>query len=196
MWRLVARWAAWLSLAGILGCSASVPAETRDDRSMVRVGVVDLRRVFDGWSRVTDLTSALQAEKAEANEALGTMAVALRQKRSEADNLPVGGARRIALEAQIGQLQAAYDLEVKRWNEVIATKLDEGLAVLYNEIREVVARYAANHGLTHVLEIDAHPVISTGPGSAKDQIDRRGLLYAAPGYNITDAILADLEPGK
>lgn len=192
MWRLVACCAAGVSLAVVLTWARPAPAAPPRKPPTVRMGVVDVRGVYNKWSKVKDFTTGLEAEKKREMEALAKIEATMNEKRAEADAL-APGPRRDALETQIAGLTASYDHRLKRWNDTVKKKLDEGVVALYNEIVAKVGSYARGHELTLVLKIDSRELGGDSDDNANVQINRRAVLFSADEYDITEEVLEELE---
>lgn len=155
---------------------------------------VDLSKIFDKWKKVKDFTDDLEAQKKSQEAQLKDIEKTIKEKRIVLDTPAVSPKIRIAVQLEIVQLQAKADFMMKSWNDQVKQILDDGIGRFYDDIAEEVAAYAKENGYTMVFKLETEKVSDKQEGSRVDEkISRRPLLYADPGFDITDDILARLD---
>lgn len=176
------------SLARAEGPAEPPPAEPPP----MRVGVVNLRDVYNGFEKVKDFTDRLEAEKKAQQEELTKLEKEIKGKYDMRDPLAKDSKLRMNLTVEIVQLEAKHEFMVKMWNETVKNKLDSGVAALYNDIRDEVDAYAKEAKLTLVFKVDSGRLTEDEDMGANNKINLRSVLFHDPSYDITKPVLARL----
>ncbi|MBI2921100.1 MAG: OmpH family outer membrane protein [Planctomycetes bacterium] len=171
---------------------ADGPADPAPELPPMRVGVVNLREVYNGFAKVKDFTDRLEAEKKAQQEELTKLEKEIKGKYDMRDPLAKDSKLRMNLTVEIVQLEAKHEFMVKMWNETVKNKLDSGVAALYNDIRDEVDAYAKEAKLTLVFKVDSGRLTDDEDMGANNKINLRGVLFHDPSYDITKPILTRL----
>lgn len=159
----------------------------------LKVGTVDLSKVYDKWTKVKDFTDDLETQKRAQEAELEKMEKDIKEKITIRDTPGINPKLKISAQLDIVQLQAKADYMMKWWNEQVKRLLDEGIAKYFDEIQAEVAAYAKENGFTLVLKIETGPLSTADPSRSDEKIARRDILFADPGYDITEEVMARLE---
>ena len=186
-----------LALAALFVTSSLLRAEGPADPAPpepppMRVGVVNLRDVYNGFEKVKDFTDRLEAEKKAQQEELTKLEKEIKGKYDMRDPLAKDSKLRMNLTVEIVQLEAKHEFMVKMWNETVKNKLDSGVAALYNDIRDEVDAYAKEAKLTLVFKVDSGRLTEDEDMGANNKINLRSVLFHDPSYDITKPVLARL----
>ncbi len=159
----------------------------------IKLGTVDLSKVYDKWTKVKDFTDELEVQKKAQEAELDKMEKDIKEKITIRDTPGINPKLKISAQLDIVQLQAKADYMMKWWNDQVKKLLDEGIAKYFDEIQAEVAAYAKDNGFTLVLKTETGPLATADPSRSDEKIARRMILYSAPEYDITEEVLTRLE---
>lgn len=160
----------------------------------LKVGVVDLSKIYDKWVKVKDFTDALEVQKKVQEEELGKMDKEVKEKITIRDTPGINIKIKQNAQIEIVQLKAKFEFMVQMWNEQVKRMLDEGIAKFFDEIQAEVDAYAKENGYTLVLKTESGTLSGEqNTAGAGEKIARRMVLSCHPGMDITDDVLTRLE---
>ena len=180
---LLAAWAA----VGLIVSSSAVAA--------MKVGVVDVVAVTNGYDRTKDASADLQVEQANLKAASEPKVKALEDLRLKRDGFNKGTKEWEQLDDQV----LKTEVEVRNWLGLEQVKIErrhrDVLLDMYREITKTVDRLAKQKGLDMVftkafLEPDQIDVDqSKGLDDLKNRIMGQRVLYPADVVDLTDDVL-------
>ena len=150
-------------LAIIFGFVAASMALAAD----LKIGYVNLGKVFDGYQKTKEFDAVLQTEGEAFQKERDAMVQKIQDAQSKLDLMK--DSEKASLEADIEKQKndvVAYDKE-KRTE--LSKKRDDKVREILTEIQGVVSTIAKNDGFTYVL-------------------NDRVMIYGDPQYNITDEV--------
>ncbi|MEK7467781.1 MAG: OmpH family outer membrane protein [Planctomycetota bacterium] len=160
----------------------------------LKIGVVDLSKIYDKWAKVKDFTDELELQKKVQEEELGKMDKEVKEKITIRDTPGINIKIKQNAQIEIVQLKAKFEFMVQMWNEQVKRLLEEGIAKYFDEIQAEVDAYAKENGYTLVLKTESGPLSGDENKSGSgEKIARRVVLSCHPGMDITDDVLARLE---
>ena len=174
------KWAVTSLLALLLlAAAAQAPAP--------RIGVVDVNRLFENFHK----TNQLDAELTKVSEKLGTEIKKLEGRieklRGELSLLVRGTDRYNEIEKQLFSLVQEHKFEMNKAKTAVQAKQVEFRDQILAELRAAVDAYGRQQGFTMILQKEL---------SAAEGKGWRSVLYCADGVDITEAILARVNPSK
>lgn len=156
----------WTAVAcGVLLACSHVGAE------VWKVGYVELGKVFDGYARTKRSDAELEKKGKQKEAELEGRVNELKKLREQLELL-----NEASRDAKVRDIEAKAD-EVKRFRANAARDLrrerDEVARSILQEVRQAVTDYAKANGFSMIFE-------------------ERSVLYGQPGYDVTDAVLQQL----
>jgi len=184
--------AAGLVVGVLLSLTVYVTAAPRAANTPVRIGVVDFRRVLDGYEKMkdveTEMTNKQKSLRAEA-----------KKRHSEIQQLSA----RLAMHTPGSEAYEKTEREIttkkaefETWTKVETRKmLDKERNVIrevYRDLELASANYARSTGLNLVLKSDQIGLTSSSVRELDLRVTLKKVLYFADTLDITDAIVRDL----
>jgi outer membrane protein len=166
----------------------------REPQPPLKVGVVDLSRIYDKWVKVQDFTTDLESQKAAQEAELGKMEKEAKEKMTIRDTPGINIKIKQSAHLEIVMLKAKLEAQVQLWNEQVKRSLEEGIAKFFDEIQAEVDAYAKENGYTLVLKTESGPLSAEeNKAAAGEKIARRVVLSCHSSLDITDDVLVRLE---
>ncbi len=156
-----------LGLAAVLGLAFTVPSFAKD----MKIGYVDLSRLFDNYSKTKEYDAVLQKEGEGFQKERDAMIAKIRDAQGKLALLKEEEKQKVNadIEKQKGDL-IEYD---KQKRADLAKKRDEKVREILLEIEKIVSTMAQKEGFDFIL-------------------NDRVLIYGDKTQNITDAVLKTL----
>jgi Skp family chaperone for outer membrane proteins len=169
-------------------------AVPRAPQPPLQIGVVDLSKIYDKWTKVKEFTDDLEVQKAAQETQLAAMEKEAKEKMTVRDTPGINIKIKQNAQIEIVQLKAKLEFMVQMWNDQVKRMLDEGIAKFFDEIRAEVDAYAKENGYTLVLKTESGPLSGEENKAASgEKIARIAVLACHPSLDITDDVLARLE---
>jgi len=160
-----------------------------------RIAVVDLSRVYRSYAKADELQKKLDDMSRAFNEKEAGLTARIRQLAQEAESLSMGNPQREKVREELSAKQG----ELARVSDEANRQLDEalrgGMLEVYEDTVRTVTEYAKAHDIDIVLK---QQTFEPNQPSAREQSIRIGqgnVLYCAPEYDITDAVIDRLNKG-
>ncbi len=137
----------------------------------LKIGYVDLAKVFDSYQKTKEFDSVLQSE----GEAFQKQRDAMIQKIQDAQNklALMSDSQKSSMEANIEKQKDAVVAFDKDKREELTKRRDDKVREILNEIKNVVTTIAKKEGYTYVM-------------------NDRVMIYGDPQYDITDEVMKNL----
>lgn len=162
------------SLVSLDAMAQPPAAAARKSAQAPKIGVVDLTRLVNESPQAQQAKDNMARRFAERKNALEQAADALDQQmdklKQNSDSMSDAG--RDALSANIRDAQRKLTLKQSQYNDDVSDAEDKELKHLRSDLRSVIDAYAKAHGYDVILG--------------------NSVLYARPGVDVTDQILARL----
>jgi len=159
-----------VSLVSLEAVAEPSAAAARKSAQEPKIGVVDLTRLVNESPQAQQAKDNMARRFAERKNALEQASDALER---QMDKLKQNSdARRDALSANIRDAQRKLTLKQSQYNDDVSDAEDKELKHLRSDLRSVIDAYAQAHGYDVILG--------------------NSVLYARPGIDVTDQILARL----
>jgi outer membrane protein len=180
--RRLAAGACALALVAALGGAASA-----QQAPGIKVGVVDLAKVFKGYKKSAELEERINGERDDLKGQLDELKKSISDLNKELDLLDFGSPSYQDKEEQKARAVGLYELKKRRLEDQIKRRWEEYNVQLLDDIGEVVSTYGKENAYTLILKVDTQP--------AEEQKLLAGLknvLYFADQIDITGDIVAIL----
>ncbi len=164
-----------------------------------KLAVVDLDEVLtqsEEWSDYLDESQRLQEKMRRTLEKYERQ---LRILRSEYENLPPGTDLAGEKQRQLENALRQYRESRNEFEEQLRKQRVESLSKLFNQINEIVKRYAEENDIDLILKRQKLDVSPRQPLELGVVVTTAQVLYARERYDVTDAIVRELNaryPGE
>ena len=160
----------------------------------LKVGVINLKDIFDNYAKVKDFTKKLTEEGKAIEQKVELLNQQLRQlqEKLQAPGLADGPTKQ-DLQLQFMLAKTEQEFLVKSNTERFSRRLGDQTSDFYNEIRKKVEEVAKAEGYDLVFKIDAPEIAGdTSESQVTQRINHRPLLYAREGMDFTEKIVKQL----
>lgn len=178
----------------IIGTTAFNVFGRADESKPLKIGLINMVEVFDNSKKRQEYTERLEKEKEKKHREIKEIENEMIKIKKEIEEFDKVGIQpdsplRTERELKIKVLSLTMDSMVKSWNRHIKIKVNEQTGILYNEIREVINKYAQTHGFDLILKTDPPRLEKDPEESATLRINTRAVLYYEESMDITDEII-------
>lgn len=181
-----------------LALAAAGPAGAQDARREIKVGVVDLGVVIDGYKKAAELQAALKAEDEKLKKELDDLRKQINEISRELEMLNAGTEAFAIREEERKVAVARWELKDERRKALRRKRFEDANLQLLDDIEGVVRDYGEEHGFTLIFKVE---------GKANDEMrlltaGLKGVLYFSREVDITADIVKmlnrryDLNGGK
>lgn len=174
--------AAGLLALGVLAIAAGKSEPAKAAAGDYKIGVVNIKEVFDSYEKQKDEYAKLERERDERQKVIdqiSTKIEASQKRHTELKAAPSPSADEIlALEEEIASDFGRYQAEFKRLQDEIDRREKKLLESLFNEIHEAVGEVGVRSNYHLILE--------------GGQTGRSGVLYSSTTLNMTRQIIDSL----
>ncbi len=160
----------------------------------LKVGVINLKDIFDNYAKVKDFTKKLTEEGKAIEQKVELLNQQLRQlqEKLQAPGLADGPTKQ-DLQLQFMLAKTEQEFLVKSNTERFSRRLGDQTSDFYNEIRKKVEEVAKAEGYDLVFKIDAPEIAGdTSESQVTQRINHRPLLYARADMDFTEKIVKQL----
>ena len=174
--RAVWQWVAAGGAAGLLSfaCLGSLVVGPAVWAQELKIGYVDVARVFDGYQRTKDLDASLGRKAQQKESELEGRVNELKKLREGLELL-----NEQTRDGRVREIEAKAD-ELKRFRTNTARDLrgerDDMARTILQEVHKAIEAHAKANGFAYLF-------------------DARSVLYGQPGVDVTDAVLQQLNGG-
>lgn len=181
--------------AAFLGAALLISAPVQTHAADVKIGLIDLKKVFDGYYKTKEADTKLKDRVSDAEKVMKGMGEDY-QKATEdykkliddSNNQAISAderdKRKKSAEAKLMEVQE-IERNVKQFRTQTSTTLEEQKRRMREEIlrmlREVIATHAKKNGYTHVFDTAAESISQTS-----------FMIYSNGQNDMTDEVLAEI----
>ena len=164
--------------------AAAAPAAT----TPVKIGLVDMARVFKEYNKFEDMRASLKAEMEVALAEAKKIAADAEKVKDELKLLKAGSADYIKREADLAQLSSNFETKRKLANVQYQRKEAEIFQDIYVDSVAVVKLYAKHFEFSMVMRFNSAELDKTNPSSLANGLNKL-VIYHRPQDDITDAVI-------
>lgn len=191
---LAAALAVGFQLPAIAQEAARPAAKPAAERTMSRVGLIDMAKVFEGYAKFKVLRDELAAEieKSDAEARVMVEKMQAMQKELQESGFQAGSAE--YERAEKGLLDAKGEFEAFRaaTQRKLARRESEMFKVIYADTTSMIRKYAEWAEYTVVIRFDSKDIEEdTPPAEAVQRMNKQVVFYRAEN-DITDIVLQSL----
>ena len=191
--RIVLIAVAALLLAGAVGLHALSPrAEADTERQVLKVGVIDVKGVFDSYTKKQELEDQMAARNKLLNEQGQAKKDELQKLQRDIEFYTEGSDERQKAEDDFGKKELEFKAFLDKSARALERDYRDSIASLYKDITEVIQTYGRERQFDLILKIDKPDLTVKNPRELQFQINNHKLLYGDGSLDITDEIIARL----
>lgn len=154
----------------------------------VKIGLVDMARVFKEYNKFEDMRASLKAEMEIALAEAKKIAAEAEKVKEELKLLKPGSAEFIKRETDLAQLSSDFDTKRKVANAQYQRKEAEIFQDIYIDSVGVIKLYAEHFKFSMVMRFNSAELDKTNPSSLANGLNKL-VIYHRPQDDITDAVI-------
>lgn len=135
----------------------------------IRIGVVDMPRLVEEYSKIKEVQATLQLEFADKDETLRALNVELKEVQDLVSNIDLLDTKRKEYERKLLNLDREYARLAAEFRQDYNLRRNEELYKMHKEITDTILEYAENNAYDLILE--------------------SGMIYASDKLQLTDIVL-------
>ncbi len=183
-----------VALACCIGLTAPAMGQTQPASAApaaagpVKIGLVDMARVFKEYNKFEDMRASLKAEMEVALAEAKKIAADAEKVKEELKLLKPGSAEFIKRETDLAQLSSDFETKRKVANVQYQRKEAEIFQDIYVDSVGVVKLYAEHFKFSMVMRFNSAELDKTNPSSLANGLNKL-VIYHRPQDDITDAVI-------
>lgn len=182
-----------VALACCIGLTAPAMGQTQSAAATpaagpVKIGLVDMARVFKEYNKFEDMRASLKVEMETALAEAKTIAANAEKVKEELKLLKTGSAEYIKREADLAQLSSDFETKRKLANVQYQRKEAEIFQDIYVDSVGVIKLYAEYFKYSMVMRFNSAELDKANPSSLANGLNKL-VIYHRPQDDITDAVI-------
>jgi outer membrane protein len=183
-----------VALACCIGLTAPAMGQTKPAAAApaaatpVKIGLVDMARVFKEYNKFEDMRASLKAEMEIALAEAKRIAAEAEKVKEELKLLKPGSPEHIKREADLAQLSSDFETKRKVANLTYQRKEAEIFQDIYIDSVGVIKLYAEHFKFSMVMRFNSAELDKTNPSSLANGLNKL-VIYHRPQDDITDAVI-------
>jgi Skp family chaperone for outer membrane proteins len=181
-----------VALACCIGLTAPAMGQTQPaaaaSAAPVKIGLVDMARVFKEYNKFEDMRASLKAEMEVALAEAKKIAADAEKVKEELKLLKPGSAEFIKRETDLAQLSSDFETKRKVANVQYQRKEAEIFQDIYVDSVDVIKLYAEHFKFSMVMRFNSAELDKTNPSSLANGLNKL-VIYHRPQDDITDAVI-------
>lgn len=173
----------------IIGAYSILGQPAKPEAKPLKIGVINMVEVFNKSKKREQFTGQLEIERKAEEAKIKHMESQMMELEKQIKVMNPSSELRQEKEMTLKILSMQYENRVKRWNQRINKQVNEQTSLLYNEIRDVIDKYAQENGFTLILKSDPLRLEKESNESAERRINIRGVLYHHNTIDLTEKII-------
>ena len=181
-----------VALACCIGLTAPAMGQTQPAAATpaapVKIGLVDMARVFKEYNKFEDMRASLKGEMETALTEAKKIAANAEKVKEELKLLKPGSAEYIKRESDLAQLSSDFETKRKLANVQYQRKEAEIFQDIYVDSVGVIKLYAEHFKFSMVMRFNSAELDKTNPSSLANGLNKL-VIYHLPQDDITDAVI-------
>jgi Skp family chaperone for outer membrane proteins len=184
-----------VALACCIGLTAPAMGQTKPAAATpapaatpVKIGLVDMARVFKEYKKFEDMRATLKAEMEVALAEAKKIAADAEKVKEELKLLKQGSAEYIKRESDLAQLSSDFEAKRKVANLQYQRKEAEIFQNIYVDAVDVIKLYAEHFDYSMVMRFNSADLDKSNPTSVVNGLNKL-VIYHRPQDDITDAVI-------
>lgn len=172
-------------LAGLLSQNH---VNAQGEEGPLKVGVVDIRKVYESYERASDFRDRIQQKKSEAQSKIQDISDELSQIQEELNDLEPLSELWKKRARKFYQLKSERKMMQDLWKQDTKKLLSETSAEIYQNIRDTIADYGEENDYDLILKVNKSAIGSGEISDVNQQIATRGVLHFTDQMDLTKKI--------
>ena len=164
------------------------PAAAATANQPVKIGLVDMARVFREYDKFNDMRTGLDAEWQESLEEIKAIAGKAKKVQEELALVKKGSPAFIEREAEIASLSSQFETKQKLNQVNFRRKHADMFEKVYIDARDVIKLYAEHFKFTMIMRFNSEALDEENPEKIASSINKL-VVYHRPSDDITDAVI-------
>jgi len=181
--------ALWLGLAFVLIFSLRSSAEEASPVPALKIGVVDMSRVFDAYKKRDDFNKTLEEFRRQKAQEIENRRVEIRRLQDKIQLLAPGSEERKSEEENLSRKRLEFETEGRLAAQEVDQKYRALLAEIYRDISEQVKRFSEENGYDLILKTEALETDTSSTAELKLRLSTQKILYYSPRLDVTGKII-------
>lgn len=181
-----------VALACCIGLTAPAIGQTQPATAApaapVKIGLVDMARVFKEYNKFEDMRASLKAEMEVALAEAKAIAAQAEKVKEELKLLKPGSAEYIKRESDLAQLSSDFETKRKLANVQYQRKEAEIFQDIYVDSVGVIKLYAEHFKFSMVMRFNSAEIDKSDPKTLANGLNKL-VIYHRPQDDITDAVI-------
>jgi len=181
-------------IVGFVVVSTGFDMQARADvRGALKVGVIDVSKVLDGYSKKADFNKQLEDLRSDKEKDIEQKRIERQTLKDKIELLLPGSSERKKQEEALSKL----DIEINVMSEAALKSINEMYAKmliqLYREITEECTAYAKAEGYDLILKKQEMDLEGLLPREIQFTINMQKIIYSSPDIDITTVIIERMQ---
>jgi Skp family chaperone for outer membrane proteins len=177
-------------LAGLI-VTARAQNTTDSSKLPVKIGLVDMAKVFKDYDKFNDMRESLKAEMQAQLEGAQKIAADAKKVTDELALIKKGTEKYITLEQKLARLSSDFETKRKLAQANYVRREAEIFEKIYTESTTIIEQYAKYYKYTLILRFNSEPVNAEDPKSLAASLNKL-VIYNRPSDDLTGAIVGHL----
>lgn len=179
-----------VALACCIGLTAPAMGQTQPAAAAapVKIGLVDMARVFKEYNKFEDMRASLKGEMEAALSEAKKIASDAEKVKEELKLLKPGSAEYVKREADLAQLSSDFETKRKLANVQYQRKEAEIFQDIYVDAVGVIKLYAEHFKYSMVMRFNSADLDKSNPTSVVNGLNKL-VIYHRPQDDITEAVI-------
>jgi Skp family chaperone for outer membrane proteins len=166
-------------------------APTAGAATPMRIGAVDIEKIFDGYEKTRFLKKQLETEMVARNAELTKLRSGLTALGQELQGLDPNGNDFRTKEAEATKLNAELTASMQQAKADFSRKQAEALATIYKDVQSMSDLVMQHYGFQMVVKVSNTPPSASDPNSVMEAM-ANSILCHSPSIDITNVVLTNL----
>lgn len=192
MKKLILSLAAFAAIgAYVVNAQGQAPASATADKTAnlpVKIGLVDMARVFKEYGKFTSLREELQAEMVAMQDEAKSIKAQVNKLAEQMKQLNADSPEYRAIEEKIAKQTSEFEARMRLKQRDLARREAEIFETVYMEASDVVKQYAEYYKFTIVMRFNSESIDSDNPQKLANGLNKL-VIYHRPQDDITDPVI-------
>lgn len=186
-----------IATAIILSCAYEYSgAETKTDKSSLKIGVVSIRAIFQDCRRNVRYREEMSAERDKVVAELDKLSKEIEADKAGLKTLKEGSSDYLASLKEILEKQAKVQTQQEFYKQQMGMKELRWIEQLYKDILQATGEVAKQKGLDMVFEKSEPDLPAPNSNELTLTISTNKVLYSAGCVDITDEVMTKVDAGE
>lgn len=163
--------------------------------SFPKIGIVNIKRVFDDSLEAKEIKSSLEKEQKEVEKRMTELEKRMKELQEEINQLQQSGGGEFTItekKKELANLKASYDFERQEFGQKLRDRVNRLTLELYNKFKNIVEEYAIKNKFSLVLKVEDKELAYDPNYPTDERIRPRTVIYYKNELDITQDIIEEV----